>query len=51
MLKKLKGISREKFHIEGNNKRWVYVLDSDSFNKEEIEQDEVDFGQNTEAPY
>ena len=51
MLKKLKGLSREKFHIEKNNKRWVYVLDSSAFNKEEIEQDDIDFGQDTEAPY
>jgi hypothetical protein len=51
MLKKLKGLSREKFHIEKNNKKWVYVLDSNAFNKEEVEQDDIDFGQDTEAPY
>jgi len=51
MLKKLKGLSREKFHIEKNNKKWVYVLDSNAFNKDETEQDDIDFGQDTEAPY
>ena len=53
MLKKMKALSREKFHIEPNNKRWVYVLDEKLFKKEEIEpeQDNIDFGQDTEAPY
>ena len=53
MLKKMKALSREKFHIEQNNKRWVYVLDEKLFKKEEIEpeQDNIDFGQDTEAPY
>ena len=53
MLKKMKSLSREKFHIEKNNKRWVYVLDEKLFKKEEIEpeQDNLDFGQDTEAPY
>ncbi len=53
MLKKMKALSREKFHIEKNNKKWVYVLDEKLFMKEEIEpeQDRIDFGQDTEAPY
>jgi hypothetical protein len=53
MLKKMKALSREKFHIEKNNKKWVYVLDEKLFKKEEIEpeQDHIDFGQDTEVPY
>jgi hypothetical protein len=50
MLKKMKGVSREKFHIEENVKKWVYVLDSEEFKNKEPEQDEVDFSQE-EAPY
>jgi hypothetical protein len=53
MLKKMKALSREKFHIEKNNKKWVYVLDEKLFKKEEMEpeQDRIDFGQDTEVPY
>jgi hypothetical protein len=51
MLKKLKGISREKFHIEKNYKRWVYVLEAKQFKNEELEPDELDFGQDKDSPY
>ena len=44
MLKETAGISREKIHIEGNIKKWVYVIDPAQFSvEEEVEQDDVNF--------
>ena len=51
MIKKLTGISREKLHINDEQKKWVYVLDSKKFNSEEIKGDSIDFEQNDKAPY
>jgi len=51
MLKKMKGIGREKFHIEENVKKWVYVLDIEEFKNKEIEHEDIDFGQEESAPY
>jgi hypothetical protein len=51
MIKKLSGISREKFHISDEQKRWVYVLDSTKFNSQEIKGGEIDFEQNDKVPY
>jgi hypothetical protein len=44
MLQKLKGISREKFHIKEGVKKWVYVLDESAFDREpEVEQNILNF--------
>ena len=51
MLKKTKGVNREKFHIEGEIKRWVYVIDPEEIRKEIIKHDDIDFGQEEGAPY
>ena len=51
MLKKANGLAREKLHIDGDIKKWVYVLDSTEFKKEEVEHEDIDFGQESEAPY
>jgi len=51
MIKKLTGVSREKLHINDEQKKWVYVLDSKKFNSEEIKGDRIDFEQNDKAPY
>tara|TARA_R110000737_G_scaffold282002_3_gene288636 strand:- start:1746 stop:3347 length:1602 start_codon:yes stop_codon:yes gene_type:complete len=51
MIKKLAGISREKFHITDDTKKWVYVLEVKEFHSEEVKQDDMDFGQESEVPY
>ena len=51
MLKKAKGLTREKLHIDKDIKKGVYVLDSTEFKKEEVEHEDIDFGQESEAPY
>jgi hypothetical protein len=51
MIKKLEGISREKLHIDDQQKKWVYVLDAKKFNSQEIKGDEVDFEQNDKVSY
>jgi hypothetical protein len=44
MLQKLKGISREKFHIKEGVKKWVYVVDESIFDREpEVEQNILNF--------
>ena len=44
MLQKLKGISREKFHIKEGVKKWVYVLNASAFDREpEVEQNILNF--------
>ena len=44
MLKEIVGISRQKMHIEGNTKKWVYIIDQAQFNvEEEVEQNDVNF--------
>ena len=44
MLKEIVGISRQKMHIEGNTKKWVYIIDPAQFNvEEEVEQNDVNF--------
>ena len=44
MLKGTEGVSREKIHLEGNVKRWVYVVNETLFEKEdEIKQSAVEF--------
>jgi hypothetical protein len=51
MLKKINGVSREKFHIAGDVKRWVYVIDPKEIKKEIVKHDDIDFGQEEESPY
>jgi hypothetical protein len=54
MLQKQKGISREKFHIKEGVKKWVYVLDEQSFDREpEVEQSVLNFktGDDNENEY
>ena len=44
MLKKIPGITREKFHIKEGVKRWVYVVNKEKFEEEpEIEQEVPDY--------
>jgi hypothetical protein len=44
MLKKIPGITREKFHIKEGVKRWVYVVNKEKFEEEpEIEQEIPDY--------
>ena len=44
MLKAIDGISRDKIHLEGNVKRWVYIVNEEIFEKEdEIKQTAVEF--------
>jgi len=44
MLKKVTGITREKFHIKEGVKRWVYIVDKEKFNSEpETEQEIPDY--------
>jgi len=44
MLKAIEGISRDKIHLEGNVKRWVYIVNEETFEKEdEIKQTAVEF--------
>ena len=51
MLKKTEGVSREKFHIDENVKKWVYVIDPEVIKKEKVKHDDIDFGQEEESPY
>ena len=51
MLKKINGVSRENFHITGDVKRWVYVVDPGEIKKEIVKHDDIDFGQEEESPY
>ena len=51
MLKKTTGLTREKLHIAKDVKKWVYVLESNEFKKEEIDHDDLNFGQESDAPY
>jgi len=51
MLKKINGVSREKFHITADVKRWVYVIDPTEIKKEIVKHDDLDFGQEEESPY
>jgi len=51
MLKKTSGVSREKFHITEDVKRWVYVINPEEIKKEIIKHDDLDFGQEEESPY
>ena len=52
MLKKMNGLSREKFHVDENIKKWVYVADVEIIKKETIELDDIDFtGGEEESPY
>ena len=44
MLKKINGVTREKFHIKEGVKRWVYVLNKEQFDNEpETQQDVPDY--------
>ena len=52
MLKKMNGLSREKFHVDENIKKWVYVVDAETIKRETIEQDDMDFNTGEdESPY
>ena len=52
MLKKINGISREKFHIKEGVKRWVYVLNKEVFEQEpEVEQEIPDFTNKEESVF
>ena len=37
--------------LDKDIKKWVYVLDSNEFKKEEVEHEDIDFGQESESPY
>jgi hypothetical protein len=44
MLKKVTGVTREKFHVKEGVKRWVYVVDKEKFDIEpETEQEIPDY--------
>jgi hypothetical protein len=50
MLKKINGVTREKFHIKEGVKRWVYVVNKEKFEEEpEVKQDVPDFSDNEGA--
>ena len=52
MLKKMDGLSREKFHVDENIKKWVYVADAEIIKRETVEQDDMDFTPGEEeSPY
>ena len=52
MLKKMDGLSREKFHVDENIKKWVYVADAEIIKRETIEPDDMDFTPGEEeSPY
>ena len=52
MIQRLKGISREKFHIKEGVKKWVYVVDESVFDREpEVEQDTLNFKINNEETH
>ena len=52
MLKKMNGLSREKFHVDENIKKWVYVVDIKTIKRETVQQDDMDFTPNEEErPY
>ena len=52
MLKKMDGLSREKFHVDENIKKWVYVADVEIIKRETIEPDDMDFTPTDEgSPY
>jgi hypothetical protein len=52
MIQRLKGISREKFHIKEGVKKWVYVVDESVFDREpEVEQDPLNFKTNSEETH
>jgi hypothetical protein len=52
MLKKMAGFSREKFHVDENIKKWVYVADTEIIKRETVEQDDMDFTPSEEeSPY
>ena len=41
MLKKITGVTREKFHVKDDVKRWVYLVDKEKFDPEPETQQEV----------
>ena len=53
MLKKIPGITRDKFHIKEGVKRWVYVLHKEQFDNEpEVEQEVPEYvNQEKESPF
>ena len=52
MLKKMDGLSRERFHVDENIKKWVYVVDIKTIKRETVQQDDMDFTPNEEeSPY
>ena len=52
MLKKMNGLSREKFHVDENIKKWVYVVNVEIIKREKVEQDDMDFTPDEEeSPY
>ena len=52
MLKKINGVSREKFHIKEGVKRWVYVLNKETFESEpEVQQEVSDFTNKEESAF
>ena len=52
MLKKINGVSREKFHIKEGVKRWVYVLNKETFESEpEVQQEVSDYSNKDESAF
>ena len=53
MLKKIPGITRDKFHIKEGVKRWVYVLHKEQFDNEPATEQEVPeyVNQEKESPF
>ena len=53
MLKKIFGVTREKFHIKEGVKRWVYVVNKEQFDNEpETKQEVAEYvNQDKESPF
>jgi hypothetical protein len=52
MLKKVTGVTREKFHVKEDVKRWVYVVDKEKFDPEpETEQEVSDYSNKEESAF
>ena len=52
MLKKVTGVTREKFHVKEDVKRWVYVVDKEKFDPEpETEQEVSNYSNEEESAF
>ena len=50
MLKKVTGVTREKFHVKEDVKRWVYIVNKEKFDPEpETEQEISDYSNKEEG--